>query len=187
MPRVYNEPTFQYNTDVTYLGFIYRTSRDFIYNQNTTYNEAVRYIGDAGIGGSSASFRRDILRSGSNAGIGDDIVVVQRIVVRDADGAGTASESSVEAEIIYVTAQSEDIVNGTSEALVSKDALRSSTDAGVGSYVSVRLLIARRSATDSASGYMNTAIGVNAGKTLNAKIRMSPYWSNRKPRHIRIR
>lgn len=187
MPVVYNEPTLQYNTDVTYLGFIYRTSRVYSYNADTTYNEPVRYIGDDGIGDSDTSYIRHLLRSSTDSGYGDDSSIIVRVVVRETSDSATGTESSVEAEILYVTAQSEDMINGTSSASILKQAFRSSSDAGLGSAVVVRQLTALRSSADSAVGYMNTAIGFNAGKTLDAKIRMSPYWSKRKPRHIRIR
>lgn len=187
MPNLYNQSSLQYNTDVTYLGFIYRTSRQYLYNADTTYNEPVRYIGDGGSGESDVVYRRNLLRSSTNNGYGDDSSIIVRVVIRETSGSATGSESSTEAEIIYVTAFSDDIVNGTSSTTIEKQALRSSVDAGLGSAIVLRRLTALRSSTDNASGYMNTAIGVNAGKTLDAKIRMSPYWSKRKPRHIRIR
>lgn len=188
MPRVYNEATFQYNTDVTYVGFIYRTSRVFPYNEDITYNQPIRYIGDSGVGDSTVSFRRNILRSGTNTGNGSATSSEIGVFFRDASGFGTSSESSSELEIIYVTAESEDMVNGSSTANVLKTSVRTTSNSGVGSSSVVRVLTAKRQAFDTSSfGFLNVAIGKNAGKTLNARIRMSPYWSKRKPRHIRIR
>jgi hypothetical protein len=185
--KVYNEIGIDYNTDTQYIGIPNAKSRDFIYVENTTYNESSRYIGDNGIGLSVAVFRRDLFRSGTNNGDGSSSVNILRTVIRTGSNTAVSSETAESLEVLYVYAFSEDMVNGTSVADIFKIANRTGDETSVGTSVAVKRLTAKRSSVNAGVGSSSFSNGVNAGRTLNDKIRMTPVWDRRKPRYIRPR
>ena len=185
--KVYNETGINYNTDIEYIGVPNAKSRDFIYVENTTYNEASRYIGDNGIGLSVAVFRRNLFRSGTADGDGASSTNILRTVIRTSSDTAVSTETTETLEVLYVQAFSEDMVNGTSVAVISKIANRTSVDASVGTSVAIKILTAKRSSVNAGVGSSSFSNGVNAGRTLNDRIRMVPVWDRRKPKYIRPR
>ena len=185
--KVYNDTTLTYNSNAQYIGIPNGESRNFIYVDDTPYNEDVRYIGDTGIGLSVVVFRRNLLRSGTNNGDGLSNVDILRTVVRTSSDTAVSSESTTTLEALYVQGFSEDMVNGTSVAVISKIANRTSVETSIGTSVAIKILTAKRSSVDAGVGSSSFSNGVNAGRTLNDRIRMTPVWDRRKPRHIRPR
>jgi hypothetical protein len=99
-----------------------------------------------------------------------------RVVVCTGSGIGTQSASGLRTRIVIASGSA----LGSSSVVAARAFFRTASNTVVSTETNVRLLIAIRTSSGSASGDTDVALWKNAGKTLNGKLMMPPI----KARHI---